>query len=363
MVELSEGLDQGLCWNPGAGITEAHKKSLLGQPRTGPPLQPPSHPHPGRYPYAPCNARMPRPLFQAPTLIQTPGDRSHKDLHLRAHLNRLHIPLARPSSQGTRSQTRLYAIATGATPVVRAQRSRQARKQRFQCGYPARTSTSQRPGSPTAQLPKGSPQRPAADSSRVGRRPGKAQIPAGRGPLKPVPTGPLALRPGEARARRRAVAGGPEPESPLPSPHLSFPRREALPAPNGKAPLPARRDALRRRDELGAPDRAQRGDKARRSRPPGCRPPGPRQRREPGSSPAGHARWASLPVKVSPGPSGRTRSGRGGGGRRRGDLTPSLREDGHRAAPSWSPTLPSSAEVPFRGPHSGRGGGGNGGSG
>lgn len=146
-------------------------------------LQPPL----GSYPYAAYNASMPRPIFQAHTLMQTPGARSHKDLHLWAHLNQLHIPLTRPDSQGTRPQTRLHAIFTGATLEVRTQGSLQARKQRRQCGCPARTPTSQRPGSPNAQPPKSARQSPAAVSCLVGRRPGKAPIPMGRGPSSKPP--------------------------------------------------------------------------------------------------------------------------------------------------------------------------------
>lgn len=66
------------------------------------------------------------------------------------------------------------------------------------------------------------------------------------------------------------------------------------------------------------------------------RPPGP-----------GLRTAASLPVKVSPGPSGRTRRREGRGRGRRRDLTPSLREGGHRGAagprPAPPPRLPRTA--------------------
>lgn len=181
--------------------------------------------------------------------------------------------------------------------------------------------------------------------------PGKAKIPVRRGlPLgglgvwsrkaKPfrAPSGPCAC-PGRGRP-----PGGPEPESPLPSPHLSFPRRSTT---STKWQSASPRAEMRRgwRDGLGVPtppavNRDRAGGGQRGGHVPSAaalpRPPGP-----------GLRTAASLPVKVSPGPSGRTRRREGRGRGRRRDLTPSLREGGHRGAagprPAPPPRLPRTA--------------------
>lgn len=208
----------------------------------------------------------------------------------------------------------------------------------------AREPFSQRPGFPPAQCHQGAGQRHAAHSAC--REPGLLPTPTER---RPHPGRPRAsLGPGEG-----GLPGGPEPESPLSSPHLSFPRRSttstkwqsAAPRAGSATPRPAGRTGRL------APHRAERagpqpvhwgpGPPACTALPPPAPVPSPSMRAA-----------ASLPVKVSPGPSCRTprRPGEAekGGGMRERDLTPSLREDGHLApARAQSLVLPPSVEVPI----------------
>lgn len=127
--------------------------------------------------------------------------------------------------------------------------------------------------------------------------------------------------------------------SPPCRPPISPSLAEARPAPNGKAPLPAQK-ALHRGLQDGP---AASPPTVRRKRPQpvhwGLRPPARTALPPPARLPRRSMRAAaSLPVKVSPGPSCRTprRPGEAEreGGMQGKDLTPSLREDGH---PSRSP--------------------------
>lgn len=202
---------------------------------------------------------------------------------------------------------------------------------------PARTSTSQRPGSPTAQPPKGRSAARAPPLSPAGWEGGHAKhpLPAGRG-LLPSPRCPG--RPAQAALRLgRALVRAARSRSPPCRPPISASLvAEAPPAPNGKAPLPAQGEMRRGRRDSSAPPppTAPSAGGASRSAAVPLALSGPG--RGSGGSPAGAGPGmrtaASLPVKVSPGPSCRTGAVGGaeeGGGMRRGDLTPSLREDGH----------------------------------
>lgn len=146
-----KGLDRGLCRNEElVNITQLVDEALLGHPRTrASACKPPS----GRHPYAAPDADMPR--LPAPTLMRTAEGQEPHGSALTAHLNQLHHPPSRPDSQGGRPQTRSQAHLPGATLGVRTRGSLRARKQRHQCGSPAKTPTSQRPGSPTARPRKG----------------------------------------------------------------------------------------------------------------------------------------------------------------------------------------------------------------
>lgn len=159
------------------------------------------------------------------------------------------------------------------------------------------------------------------------RRARTSSNPTGR---RPHPGRPRAcLGQGEGGLR-----GCPEPESPLSSPHLSFPRRSTT-STKWQSAAPRAGSAALRPVGRTRPPRPQPCGASGRSRctggpgPPACTalpPPAPVP------SPSMRAA-ASLPVKVSPGPSCRTppRPGEAekGGGMRERDLTPSLREDGH----------------------------------
>lgn len=123
---------------------------------------------------------------------------------------------------------------------------------------------------------------------------------------------PLSLgRPGPGRAPARPCAclgggrppGGPEPESPLPSPHLSFPRRSTTGTKWQSAAPRAGRDAPRPAGQARRPPRTA-PSAGGTSRPaaalPRPGPPGPRQRWEPGSNRAGHAHCGLPPGEGQP---------------------------------------------------------------
>lgn len=259
---------------------------------------------------------MPRPLPP----MQTPGDRSHRAWHSRAHFNQLHIPLTRPDSQGTRLQSPLHADFTGRPQG---------------CGHGGAfrlesrgVSVGARPG-----LPPHKGQDPQRLSSHTALSSAPPPAPAGweggpgyapfqrAGGLLPVPLAlaDLAqgvLRPGHVRVWVEGGRQAARSRSPPCRPPISPSLAEAPPAPNGKAPLPAQGEMRRgRRDRLGAPPPPPRLAPGAR---PGPRPPSLAQVRPgPGSGGSravtgpGMRTAASLPVKVSPGPSCRTRSGRG----------------------------------------------------
>lgn len=179
-------------------------------------------------------------------------------------------------------------------------------------GAPARTPTSQRPGSPKAQPQKGPQQCHAAGSCRVARRPRESPDASGQGAFLPAGLDPYARLTSPGRAPGRPCAcpgrgrspGGPEPESPLPSPHLSFPRRSttstkwqsASPRAGRDAPRPAGRARRRPPHRARAPGTR-----------PGPQPPGlalarrgPGQRREPARSRPGHAHCGLPPGEGQP---------------------------------------------------------------
>lgn len=163
----------------------------------------------------------------------------------------------------------------------------------------ARTPISQRPRSPTAQPHKGS--LPAVPRRRLwaGQREARKPRFQWAGGLPPVPTRPLdpadppRPRSGPAARVSGQRAAAPEPESPLPSPHLSFPRRSTTSTKWQSASPRAGRDAPR---PAGRARRAPPSTAPKRGARPGPRPPslararpGTGQRREPGRSRPGHA--------------------------------------------------------------------------
>ena len=167
----------------------------------------------------------------------------------------------------------------------------------------ARTPTSQRPGSPTAQPQKGAQQCHAA--RRLLRPagweggPGEAPIPTGRGPSCRLNPALRLGRPAQAalragRARVRAEGGRPEPESPLPSPHLSFPRRSttstkwqsAAPRAGRDAPRPAGRARRPPHDARSGGGRALGGSSGTAAALPRPHPPGNRAAAGAGPEPA-----------------------------------------------------------------------------
>lgn len=156
--------------------------------------------------------------------------------------------------------------------------------------------SSQRPRPPTAQPLQGS----------LTMSPSRWPLQGGEGPrcsrtlAEPKRCRPP--RPGRARVGAGRLRGGPDPESPLPSPHLSFPRTSATGTKWQSAAPRAGRDAPGLRDCAAAspptaPGRASGDRGARGPRPATAPPPSARA-----GARAGHARSASLPVKVSRGP-------------------------------------------------------------
>lgn len=227
------------------------------------------------------------PIFQAPTLMQTPGDRSRKDLHLRAPLNQLHIPLARPDLQGARPQTRWRALATGATPAVRAQGSRQPESRGASVGTrperPRHKGQDPQPLNSQRAVSSALPLSPAGWEGGQGKPRFQRAGGLPPSPLTLEPTGPARAPAGRGACpaeggRRRPGAGVPlaVPPSLLPSPRSTTSTKWQSAAPRAER-------CAGRRDRLGAPDRAQRGDTAR---PPPPAPAVVRPGRGSGGSPA-----------------------------------------------------------------------------
>ncbi|XP_043320106.1 serine/arginine repetitive matrix protein 3-like [Cervus canadensis] len=310
VVGETEGVGQGkegIWWYSGEG--HSSRQSFLGHPR---PRASPRSPLFGRHPYPHRDSRY--------TVHTCPPGRKHrckgqrnKESHEFAPTGTTQsqfCPLTRPSPADCFYRGDPKCAPTPGVGAAFRPESRGASVGVPGSGLPSHKGQDRQGSAPEGRSVRATPPAGSCFLPGEGRR---APISAGRAPSFPARrsrSAQAALRAGRARVR-------PEPESPLPSPHLSFPRRSTT-STKWQSASPRARGEMRsgRRDGLGglphstAPERGLGGGAAGAGGGWGWARPGPRPpslalarpgNRAAAGAGSGMRTAASLAVKLTPG--------------------------------------------------------------